>query len=97
MTGSRRAQQGNPLVMRTIILGLAVLVLGVGFCLFDTAGHDGADGHASVDLCLGLLAASVSVVLVASLPRCGSTRRQELSPVHAFSPLVPAPPPKTSS
>jgi hypothetical protein len=84
-------------MMRTIILGLAALVLGVGFCLFDAPGHDGTDDHLSVDLCLSVLAASVSVVLVASLPRCGSTRRQELAPVHAFSPLVPAPPPKTSS
>ena len=96
MTGSRRTRYGDSWVIRGAILGMTALVLGVGFCLFDAASHDGADAHAAVDLCLVLLAVSVSVMLVASLPRSGVTRLQEVAPLHAFSPHVPTPPPKTS-
>jgi hypothetical protein len=77
------------------ILGMAVLVLAVGFCVFDT--HDGTDDYASVDLCLAMLAVSLIIVLVSGLPLAGLTSAYLLAPVREFSSHVPAPPPRTLS
>lgn len=76
---------------------MAVLVLAIGFCVFDSGDHDGMDDHASVDLCLGMLAVSPPVVLTAGLPLTGCTSAYPLAPVREFSPHVPAPPPKRLS
>jgi hypothetical protein len=35
-----------------------VLVLAVGFCVFD--GDDDVDGHAGLDLCLGMLVTALT-------------------------------------
>jgi hypothetical protein len=72
-------------------LALVMLVIAVGFCLFD--GDDG-DGHAGLDLCLGMLAASPTLTLISRLPLTGSTSTDRLSGILEFTPLVPAPPPK---
>lgn len=84
-------------VMRAAILAMAVVVLAVGFCVFDSHDHDGMDDHASVDLCLGMLAVSLPIVVTAGLPLTGSTSADRLAPVPEFSPHVPAPPPKRLS
>jgi hypothetical protein len=73
---------------------LVVLVLAVGFCIFD--GDDDVDGHAGLDLCLGMLVTALTVVLVARLPLSGSTVAFLLAPVLDVSSHVPAPPPKTA-
>jgi hypothetical protein len=73
---------------------LVVLVLAVGFCIFD--GDDDADGHAGLDLCLGMLVTALTVVLIARLPLSGSTAAFVPAPVLDVSPHVPAPPPKTA-
>jgi len=78
--------------MQAAILGMAVLIFAVGFCVFDS--HDGTDEHAGVDLCLGMLAGSLIIVLVSGLPLTGLTSVYRLAPVRGFSPHVPAPPPK---
>lgn len=85
--------------MRTAILAMAVVVLAIGFCVFDGGDHDGMDDHASgeVDLCLGMLAVSPPVALTAGLPLMGCTSAYGLAPVREFSPHVPAPPPKRPS
>ena len=77
------------------LLGLILvgLVLAVGFCIFD--GDDG-NGHAGLDLCLGMLVASLTVALAARLPLAGSPTAFLLAPVLDVTPHVPAPPPKTT-
>jgi hypothetical protein len=71
---------------------LVVLVLAVGFCIFD--GDDDGDGHAGLDLCLGMLVTSLTVVFVTRLPLAGSTAAFLLAPVLDVSSHVPAPPPR---
>lgn len=73
---------------------MAVLVLSIGFCVFDSHDHHGMDDRAVLDLCLGMLAVSLPVVLTAGLPLTGITSAYRLAPVREFSPHVPAPPPK---
>jgi hypothetical protein len=72
-------------------LALVVLVVSVGFCLFD---GDHEDGYPGLDLCLGMLAASMAATLVSRLPLTGLASPDRLTGVLEFSPLVPAPPPK---
>ena len=75
-------------------LVLAVLVLAIGFCVFDGDEHGG--GHAGLDLCLGMLVTSLSVTLVCRLPLIGLASADHLAAVPEFSARVPAPPPKTA-
>jgi hypothetical protein len=72
-------------------LVLAVLVLAVGFCVFD--GDEYQDGHAGLDLCLSMLATSLAVTLVSRLPLASPDR---LAALFEFLAPVPAPPPKTA-
>ena len=74
-------------------LALAVLVLAVGFCLFDGDGHH-EDDHSGVDLCLGMLAVEMTLTLVARLPLTGVAGCDRRAGVREFTPLVPVPPPK---
>jgi hypothetical protein len=87
MAGRNRQSWGQ----RGALVALGFLVLAVGFCLFDS---DGMDGHASFDLCLGMLVASLTIVFAARLPLIGSIAGVLLAPALEFSPHVPAPPPK---
>jgi hypothetical protein len=72
-------------------LALAVLVVSVGFCLFD---GDHEDGHPGLDLCLGMLAPSMAAMFASHLPLTGLASTDRLTGPHEFSPLIPAPPPK---
>ena len=80
--------------MRAAVFAMALLVLAVGFCLFDGDGHDAWGDHASVDLCLGLVAISLPAVLAAPLSLAGFAPAYQPALVRTFSPHVPAPPPK---
>jgi hypothetical protein len=71
---------------------LALLVLAIGFCVFDGDEHE--DGHAGLDLCLSMLATSLAVPLVSRLPLTGTAGADRLVALPAFSARVPAPPPK---
>ena len=73
---------------------LAVLVLAIGFCVFDGDEHE--YGHAGLDLCLGMLATSLAVTLVSRLPLTGMASADRLAALFEFSARVPAPPPKTT-
>jgi hypothetical protein len=73
---------------------LAVLVLAIGFCVFDGDGHE--DGHAGLDLCLSMLATSWVVTLVSRPPLTGVASADRLTALFEFSAHVPAPPPKTA-
>jgi hypothetical protein len=75
-------------------LVLAVLVLAVGFCVFDGDEHD--DGAAGMDLCLGMLVTSLTVTLISRLPLTGLASADRLAAILEFLALVPAPPPKTA-
>lgn len=78
-------------VRKVLGLILAVLVLGVGFCLFD--GAEG--GHVGLDLCLGMLVTSLTV-LVYQLPLTGLASADRFAAVLACSARILAPPPKTA-
>jgi hypothetical protein len=54
-------------------------------------------GHASLDLCLGMLVASLTIVFASRLPLIGPTAAVLLAPALEFSPHVPAPPPKLAA
>jgi hypothetical protein len=76
---------------------MAVLVLTIGFCVFDRSDHDGTDDHAALDLCLGMMTVSLPIVLTGGLPLTGRASACQGAPVPNFSPRVPAPPPKLLS
>ena len=73
---------------------LAVLVLSIGFCVFDGDEHEAE--HAGLDLCLGMLVTSLTVTLVSRLLLTGLASAGHLAAVIEFSARVPAPPPKTA-
>ena len=73
-------------------LALAVLVLAVGFCVFDGGGHH-EDDHPGLDLCLGMLAMEMTLT-VCCLPLTGRAGFDYRADTIQFTPLVPAPPPK---
>jgi hypothetical protein len=60
------------LVWRAAALAVAVLTLGIGFCLFDglqgAAHHQGMSPDLSQDLCCGLLVSGVALTLLALGP-----------------------------
>jgi hypothetical protein len=78
-----------------MLIALALLIVAGGFCFLD--GDGGMHEHAIPDLCLGMLVTSLTMVVVAGLPLTGLTAVYRLAPVFAFSPRVPAPPPKSAS
>ena len=80
--------------MRAAVFAMALLILAVGFCLFDGDEHDAFGEHASLDLCLGLITISLPAALVAPLPLAGLTTAYRPTVVPTFLPHVPAPPPK---
>ena len=79
------------------IIAAALLTLAVSFCLLDADEH-GAGSHAmSLDLCVGLLATSLTMTLLPQLPLSGwapayRTVRVPAEPLH-----IPALPPKSAS
>jgi len=83
--------------LRAAVVAMATLVLAVGFCVFDGHDHDGAEGHASLDLCFGMLTVSLPMVLVGGLPLTGLPPAYQLTRFRDFPPHVPAPPPKRFS
>lgn len=72
-------------------LALVMLVVSVGFCLFD---GDHEDGDPGLDLCLGMLAAPMAARFISRLPLTGLARTDGFTRPHEFLPPVPAPPPK---
>ena len=76
-------------------LVLAMLVLAVGFCIFDGDGHHEND-RAGFDLCLGMLGTTMTISLVSRLPLSGLASADRFVDVLEFTPLVPAPPPKSA-
>ena len=75
-------------------VALAVLTVGVGLCLFD--GADGSDDHAVArDLCGGLLAALLTVTLLA-LMALSRVPMESLRPVPVVTARRLDPPPESS-
>lgn len=82
---------------RGAILGAVLLVLATGLCLVQAGHATGDDGGMSPDLCVLMLAVSLSVVLLPGPLLSGWTQpdlrsRLALAPVHASDP-----PPKSLS
>ena len=91
---SRSTAKGRP--ARVAAAVLVVLVLAVGFCVFDS-DHDGSGHHAMPpDLCAGLLTMSAAIVMLIG-PVPGGWLVWEGRPVaHAISTRLLEPPPKPS-
>ena len=84
-------------VGRAAVLLMTMLVLSIGFCVFDADDHGGIDDHPAFDLCLGMMTVSLPSVLGAGLPLTGLTAVYQMAPVLSLAPSVPAPPPKLLS
>ena len=59
----RQTFQVNRCPGRVLIAAMALLTLGIGFCLFDGDDHDAVDSVA-FDLCLGLAIVSIAVAVL---------------------------------
>lgn len=78
-----------------VVLVAAVLTLGVGFCLFDVDHEGGGGSHAlHVDLCFGMLVASMILVFLPQLLLSGWAMAYRLARVVTPPLYPPAPPPK---
>lgn len=78
---------------RVVALGLVLLTLGIGFCLFDVDGTDPSCHAVGHDLCGGLLASLATVTLLA----LAAVSRVLAEPALAVSPITPYrldPPPR---
>jgi hypothetical protein len=86
--------KGRP--ARVVATVLVVLVLAVGFCVFD-GDHDGSGHHAMPpDLCAGLLVASATILMLIG-PVPGGWLVVEGRPVaRAITTRLLEPPPKSS-
>ncbi len=84
-------------VLRAVALAVAVLTLGVGFCLFDgvqgATHHQGKTPDLSQDLCCGLLASSLALTLLA-LGAISPVVMESAPAVHVVSLRGIDPPPK---
>jgi hypothetical protein len=79
---------------RGTAIALAVLTLAIGLCLFDGDAHD-TTGHAgALDLCLGMLAASLAVPALGRVVAVGDIAEMPLAPVHFVARAIPDPPPR---
>ncbi len=84
--------------VRGAVLLTTLLILGAGFCLFDSEGaHHGHHDDTPRDLCCGMIVASLVIPLLAG-PRVNG-RVQPDAPGFAYvvSPHLPDPPPKRGS
>jgi hypothetical protein len=78
-----------------LVIILAVLVFGVGFCLADGHHHDMNHHGTSPDLCLGFLALSLTVTLL-GLAEIHRLPAEIVYPVAAVSLHRLDPPPKVA-
>ncbi len=78
-----------------VILGM-LLAFGAGLCLFDAdAGHDGHE--TGVDLCLGMIVASLGVPLLVGPRLTGWVPPEGRRLAYVTAPHLPDPPPKRHS
>ena len=80
---------------RPFVVFTVALILAAGFCLFESHGGGGHHGGVS-DLCLGMLAASVTIVVLVGLLPAGWVPALPPVPMAFTSLLVRKPPPKTA-
>ena len=76
------------------VVGLGVLTLAIGLCLFDGDHVGTASDHSSPDLCGGLALFSFAVTLL-GLVAVWQISPAPARPLHATAPRCPAPPPKS--
>lgn len=82
--------------MRGAALVVALLALATGFCLFDR--HADTDGHvAPLDLCLGMVTVSLSIMPLAGLLAVGWAVSLPVGATYVATRSVPDPPPKPAS
>ena len=80
--------------VRSLVMATALLVLATSFCLFDQ-DHDGTAGHvARPDLCLGMLAASLAILVLVRPLAVGWTVSLLVAAPHTVTFHIPDPPPK---
>jgi hypothetical protein len=95
----RRDRSGVVWWVRGMIVAVAVLTVAIGFCLFDQDDHGrqpdhGTAGHLAPDLCLGMLAASATLMSFARLFATGWTVHPPAVAAYVIARHVPDPPPR---
>lgn len=78
-----------------MVIAIVLLTVAAGFCLFDQDDH-GAAGHQVPDLCLGMLAASVTVLPFVGLLAVGWTVNPPAVAAYVVGRHVPEPPPRSA-
>jgi hypothetical protein len=76
-----------------MVIAVVLLTVAAGFCLFDQ-DDQGAAGHAVSDLCLGMLAASVTVLPFVRLLAVGWTVNPPAVAAYVVARHIPDPPPR---
>ena len=79
--------------LRSAAVGLAFLTLALAFCVVDLAPHDGLE--LLVGLCSGVLATTMTLVLLAPLALSGWAFCERGGTGMGVAVGTPAPPPKT--
>jgi hypothetical protein len=97
MSQGRTRSDRKSWATQVAVIGMAVIVFAVGFCVFDGDDHSGTQDHAAIDFCFAMLTVSVPAVPASGLPLIGLLAAYRLAGLHPFSQLVPAPPPKPLS
>lgn len=97
MSSMRCARRTEVWWVRCLVISTALLVLATGFCLFDL-DHEDADGHATQpDLCMGMLAVSLAVLLLVRPLAAGWAINPVFTAPLAVVIYIPDPPPKPTS
>lgn len=82
--------------IRGAVIGVALLALATGFCLFDR-DEAGAGGHVPLpDLCLLMLAVSLAVMPLARPLAVGWAVDLRVTASHAMTLRIPDPPPRSA-
>ena len=92
MLAMRRDHSREAWWIRGMVIAVALLTLATGFCLFDQDDH-GTAGQLP-DLCLGMLAVSLTVIPFARLLAVGWTVSAPAVAAYVVARHIPDPPPR---
>jgi hypothetical protein len=93
MLAARRDGSREAWWVRGVVVAVVLLVLAAGLCLLDGDDHDTA-GQLVPDLCLSVLAVSLTVMPFAGLLAVGWTRNAPDVAAYVVARHIPDPPPR---
>lgn len=96
MAAKVRAHVAQSWWMSSGVIAAAVLIAGVGFCLFDADHGDRGDHGAQLDLCHALVASVLTLPMLIGLAVNGWVTTVRPARVRVRFLQVPAPPPKAA-